>query len=86
MCNFVETAEIWEILSGPSFIQGRQEMRIVVYLHQKQTPLHLIKSEQAVTAYFGNDGLCCEVLGNPDLATLKVGDEIELGPGASTNE
>lgn len=85
MCNFIEAVEITAILSGPSLIQGRQEMMISIFHDQKSVPLRLVKSEQAVTAHYGNDGLC-EVLGNPDLATLKVGDTIELGPGASAND
>lgn len=85
MCKFVETVEITAILSDPSFIHEQQEMEIVVFYDQKQIPLHLVKSENAVTAYYGN-GCLCEVLGNPDLATLKAGDKIALGPGVLANE
>ena len=60
-------------------------MTILIFHEQKSVPLRLVKSEKAVTAHYGNGGLC-EVLGNPDLATLKIGDTIELGPGASTND
>lgn len=86
MCNFIETVEITAILSEPSLIQGQQqEMAIAISHDQKSVPLRLVKSGQTVTAHYGN-GCLCEVLGNPDFATLKVGDTIELGPGASTND
>ncbi len=86
MCNFIKTVEITAILSVPVLIQGQQqEMKIVVSYDKKPVILSLVKAGQAVTAHYGN-GCLCEVLGNPDLATLKVGDTIELGPGASAND
>ncbi len=80
MCDFINSVLITGILSEPITQKQQQEMWIVISYDGKPVKLHLIKSGQTVTAYYGTDCSLCEVIDCPDLASLKVGDIIKLGP------